>query len=236
MTIHYDPKPDSASPYSRVNKRYAQTVLRDTTAPSPGLYRAAFKRVLDIALVCLAAPIIVLTVALLALGAARDGGNPFYCQDRVGRDGRVFRMWKLRTMVLDADARLADHLASDATARREWDTSQKLKSDPRITRFGRMLRKCSLDELPQLWNVLTGEMSLVGPRPMMTSQQDIYPGTAYYRLRPGITGSWQVSRRNESSFAERAGFDTDYEQSLALGTDLRLLVRTVGVVLRATGY
>ena len=236
MTIHYDPKPDSASHYSRVNNRYAQTVLRDTTAPSSGLYRTAFKRVLDIALVCLAAPIIVLTVALLALGAARDGGNPFYCQDRVGRDGRVFRMWKLRTMVLDADARLADHLASDATARREWDTSQKLKSDPRITRFGRMLRKCSLDELPQLWNVLTGEMSLVGPRPMMTSQQDIYPGTAYYRLRPGITGSWQVSRRNESSFAERAGFDTDYEQSLALGTDLRLLVRTVGVVLRATGY
>ena len=105
-----------------------------------------------------------------------------------------------------------------------------------ITRFGRVLRKSSLDELPQLWNVLLGDMSLVGPRPMMPCQRDLYPGSAYYRLRPGITGPWQVSRRNESTFADRARFDTDYDQTLSLGTDLGLLISTVRVVVRATGY
>jgi exopolysaccharide production protein ExoY len=236
MTVHYDPKLVSKSTDKPANDRYAQTFLRESVEPAHGIYRAGLKQVLDIAVICLAAPIILLTVAILALCVAADGGNPFYSQDRVGRNRRVYRMWKLRTMVVDADEKLAAHLASDPVARLEWDTTQKLKCDPRITRFGRLLRKCSLDELPQLWNVLIGDMSLVGPRPMMTSQQDLYPGTAYYRLRPGITGPWQVSRRNESSFAERAHFDNDYDRTVSLATDLRLLGATVGVVLRATGY
>lgn len=139
-------------------------------------------------------------------------------------------------MVKDADARLETHLASDNAARGEWDTTQKLKADPRITPFGRFLRKSSFDELPQLWNVLKGDMSLVGPRPMMPEQAPLYPGEAYYTLRPGITGLWQVSERNATAFADRAHYDTRYEQSLSLVTDLRILMATIRVVLRGTGY
>ena len=199
-------------------------------------YRHGFKRLLDVVLVCLTAPLIIVTVGILALIVGRDGANPFYFQDRVGRGGRVFRMWKLRSMVPDAHEKLDAYLATDPAARAEWDSTQKLKSDPRITRFGLILRKSSLDELPQLYNVLRGDMSLVGPRPMMTNQRGLYPGTAYYRLRPGITGPWQVSQRNETSFADRAYFDHDYDRNLSLMTDLRLLISTVRVVLRATGY
>ena len=117
----------------------------------------------------------------------------------------------------------------------EWTSKQKLSNDPRITKFGRILRRTSADELPQLINVLTGDMSLVGPRPMMPSQQALYPGHAYYRLRPGLTGSWQVSERNASTFADRAKYDDSYEQDLSFGTDLGIIARTVGVVLRCTG-
>ena len=121
-------------------------------------------------------------------------------------------------------------------ARLEWNSTQKLKADPRITRLGRLLRKTSMDELPQLWNVLIGDMSLVGPRPMMPSQRSLYNGTAYYALRPGITGPWQVSERNEVEFSQRAEFDREYEENVSLLTDLRLLVATTQVVIRGTGY
>jgi lipopolysaccharide/colanic/teichoic acid biosynthesis glycosyltransferase len=202
-----------------------------------GFYRNGLKRVLDVTLVLLAAPIMVTLVLGLALALLiMEGGVPFYRQDRVGRGGKIYKMWKLRSMVHDAETRLADHLAADPLARAEWDSTQKLKADPRITRFGRLLRKSSMDELPQLWNVLLGDMSLVGPRPMMDGQQGLYPGIAYYRLRPGITGFWQVSKRNESTFAERADFDDRYDREVSLATDLRLLTATVGVVIRATGH
>jgi lipopolysaccharide/colanic/teichoic acid biosynthesis glycosyltransferase len=144
-------------------------------------------------------------------------------------------MWKLRSMVANADQLLSVYLAENPDARIEWDHSQKLRYDPRITRVGRIIRKTSLDELPQLWNVLRGDMSLVGPRPMMVDQQELYPGTAYYALRPGITGFWQVSVRNESSFSERAHFDADYLGRMSFVTDLKVLARTVSVVLNGTG-
>lgn len=201
-----------------------------------GVYRHGLKQIIDFALVMLAAPIVLPVVLIIALFVMRDGHSPFYWSERVGRNGRVFRMMKLRTMVHDADARLETFLASDKAAAAEWVTSQKLKHDPRITRFGRVLRKTSLDELPQLWNVLTGDMSLVGPRPMMPNQRKIYPGRAYYSLRPGVTGPWQVSDRNECGFAKRADFDLDYYRTLSFQNDLRLLARTVVVVLRGTGY
>ena len=191
---------------------------------------------LDIVFVLMAAPVVLPIVLILALLVARDGAAPFYLQDRVGRAGRVFRIWKLRTMVKDADARLEAHLAADPAARMEWDATQKLKDDPRITRLGRILRKSSLDELPQLWNVLKGDMSLVGPRPMMVSQRPLYGGRSYYALRPGVTGLWQISDRNECDFSARAGFDDIYERSVSLGTDLTVLARTVSVVVRGTGY
>jgi lipopolysaccharide/colanic/teichoic acid biosynthesis glycosyltransferase len=127
-------------------------------------------------------------------------------------------------------------LAADPLLRQEWNQTQKLKADPRITRVGRLLRKSSLDELPQLWNVLIGDMSLVGPRPMMTSQQALYPGQAYYALRPGLTGYWQISERNESSFADRAGYDDRYERDVSLATDIRVLFATLRAVARGTGY
>jgi len=200
-----------------------------------GLYRSAFKRALDILLVLVFAPILVPLVALLALLVWRDGSNPFYKQWRIGLDGRVFLIWKLRSMVPDADAQLEAHLAANPAARAEWDRSQKLMNDPRVTPLGRLLRRTSLDELPQLWNVLKGDMSLVGPRPMMPDQQKLYPGTAYYRLRPGVTGFWQISSRNRSSFANRSKFDACYERKLSLGTDLRVLLSTVRVVMRCTG-
>ena len=166
---------------------------------------------------------------------ALDGSSPFYWSDRVGRGGKTFRMLKLRTMVPNADKLLEEYLSRNAEAMLEWNSTQKLKSDPRITAVGRLLRKTSLDELPQLWNVLIGDMSLVGPRPMMPSQRALYSGTAYYALRPGITGPWQVSVRNESEFAQRVDFDAKYDRTISFATDVKLLLATVRVVFRGTG-
>lgn len=202
----------------------------------PSAYRGGLKRGLDIALVLLSVPFVVPLIGFMALMVRSDGGPAFFRQTRVGHGGRDYTMWKLRSMVIDADALFAFHLAADPIARAEWDATQKLKSDPRITRVGQFLRKSSLDELPQLWNVLTGAMSLVGPRPMMPCQKPLYPGQAYYRLRPGITGPWQVSARNEGRFDDRASFDDAYERDLSLATDVGLILRTFRVMLRATGY
>jgi len=142
----------------------------------------------------------------------------------------------LRSMVVDAEDRLKVHLDCDPVARHQWDSTQKLKQDPRVTRIGRLLRKTSMDELPQLLNVLNGTMSLVGPRPMMVSQRHLYYGRAYYRLRPGITGLWQISARNESEFVARVRYDDEYHRNLSCWLDLKILIRTVVVVLRGTGY
>ena len=211
------------------------SVSRAPTA-APSLYRDGFKRLFDSLAIFVCLPVVLPIILVLALVVMRDGAAPFYRQTRIGRGGRLYTMWKLRSMVDDAAARLETHLASDSDARREWAISQKLKADPRITSFGRFLRKSSLDELPQLWNVLKGDMSLVGPRPMMPEQAPLYPGEAYYTLRPGITGLWQVSERNATAFADRAHYDERYEEELSLANDLRILMATVRVVLRGTGY
>jgi lipopolysaccharide/colanic/teichoic acid biosynthesis glycosyltransferase len=204
-------------------------------ALKPCIYRAFGKRTLDVFIVIAGAPVGVMLIAFAALLAVLGGQSPFYVQPRVGKDGKIFRMLKIRTMVADADTVLEDYLAQHPSARKEWDEKQKLKDDPRISRFGAFLRKTSLDEMPQLWNVLKGDMSIVGPRPMMVNQQSLYPGKAYYMLRPGITGPWQVSDRHHSSFSSRAIFDAEYNQGLSLKNDLRILARTVEVVLRCTG-
>lgn len=211
-------------------------VRRVPLRPRPGLYRNGCKRALDTVIILLTLPFTVPVILTLALCIALDGGKPLYRSPRVGRYGRVFGMLKLRTMVNDSEALLARHLAENPAARAEWESTQKLKNDPRITRMGRFLRKSSMDELPQLWNVLVGEMSMVGPRPMMPNQQHLYPGIAYYSLRPGLTGSWQVTARNESEFCQRSDYDQAYDKELSLGTDLSLLIKTVGVVMKGTGY
>jgi exopolysaccharide production protein ExoY len=207
----------------------------DPAGTGGGAYRRLFKRVLDVTAILAAMPIVVPVVGALALLVAREGGSPFYSQSRVGRNGKTFRMWKLRSMVTDADQRMEKYLAANPEARAEWDSTQKLRHDPRVTRFGHFLRRSSLDELPQLWNVLRGDMSLVGPRPMMLNQQSMYPGTAYYRLRPGVTGFWQTAGRNRTTFEARAEYDAAYDNDLSLAVDLRILARTVGVVLKGTG-
>ncbi|MDU8926214.1 sugar transferase [Alisedimentitalea sp. MJ-SS2] len=200
------------------------------------VYRRGFKRMLDVLIVLAALPAtLALLVPLMAI-IALDGRSPVYIQKRLGKDGRVFRMFKLRSMVAGADQILEEYLERNPEARKEWDRTQKLKSDPRITGFGTFIRKTSLDELPQLINVLFGSMSLVGPRPMMVQQKELYPGAAYFEMRPGITGFWQVSERNETSFAERAHFDTAYFRRMSLVTDVKVLAQTVKVVFRATGH
>ncbi|MGB7318425.1 MAG: sugar transferase [Planktotalea sp.] len=200
------------------------------------LYGSIIKPTLDVILTLLVAVPAVLIVGLFALIIMKDGHNPFYRQTRLGKNGRAFGMWKLRSMVPNAESVLDDYLAQNPEARREWDLTQKLKSDPRITPIGRLIRKTSIDELPQLLNVFSGDMALVGPRPMMLDQRVMYPGVAYYAMRPGITGFWQTSSRNESSFAERATFDASYFSEMSLATDLRVLLKTVGVVFAGTGY
>ncbi len=225
--------------YSEFDTGLPGSAYVDTIGGAPRrlrLYRFYFKRAFDILAVLIAAPIVLPVVLLMGLLATLDGGPAFYSQDRIGRGGKVFRIWKLRSMVVNADQHLEAYLASDPAARAEWNEHQKLKNDPRITAVGKLIRKTSLDELPQLWNVLKGDMSLVGPRPMMPGQAPLYPGRAYYRLRPGLTGFWQISDRNETSFASRAAYDTQYARRLSLPTDIFVLCVTVWVVLRGTGY
>ncbi|WP_040646095.1 sugar transferase [Rubellimicrobium thermophilum] len=211
-------------------------VLRAAILPAAhGLYDRGLKRAFDLILaLILLLPMLAVLLPLMLL-VALDGHSPIYVQPRLGRGGRVFPMFKLRSMVPDAERALAAHLAADPQARAEWDRHQKLRHDPRVTRLGALLRRSSLDELPQIFNVLLGHMSFVGPRPMLPEQRMLYPGSEYFAMRPGITGLWQTSVRNESSFAERAGFDRRYFQTLSFATDLRLLLRTVRVVLRGTG-
>lgn len=211
------------------SSRYSRHLFSD-------FYTDVFKRLIDVVAVVLALPLVVLIISVLAILILLGGHTPFYSQLRVGRGGKHFRMWKLRTMVHDADNTLKVYLDQNPSAKEEWERHQKLRYDPRITFVGRFLRKSSLDEIPQLFNVLIGDMSLVGPRPMMVGQEEIYPGRSYYNHRPGLTGPWQISDRNESSFAGRAWFDDMYDREVSLLNDFGILLRTVGVVWRCTGH
>jgi lipopolysaccharide/colanic/teichoic acid biosynthesis glycosyltransferase len=138
-------------------------------------------------------------------------------------------------MVLDADEALVRYLERDPQAKAEWDRTQKLRRDPRVTWIGRFLRKHSIDELPQLWNVLTGDMSLVGPRPILVNQRSLYPGTLYGGLGPGITGLWQVTDRHLSAFSDRAHLDRLYAERVSLRTDVTIMLRTLRPLFVGTG-
>lgn len=202
-----------------------------------GTYGRVGKRALDLVLVAISLPVVLPVILLCALALWLESGLPFYQQRRLGEDGRVFKLLKLRTMVRDADRMMERLLASDPMLRAEWDATQKLKNDPRITPVGAFLRATSLDELPQIWNVVLGEMSLVGPRPMMPDQLPLYGDPyAYFAVKPGITGLWQVSARNENRFDYRCQVDAKYLKTMSLWTDIVLMFRTIGVVARRTGY
>lgn len=221
----------------RLQAPYASAAAAGIALSAPRTVRLypILKRSFDVAAVVVTSPLTLALVGTMALLVRLDGGRAFYRQQRLGKDGRIFSIWKLRSMVPDAEQRLRDYLETNPEAKQEWTKAQKLRQDPRITWIGKYLRKYSLDELPQLFNVLRGDMSLIGPRPICVDQRRLYPGTAYYRLRPGLTGLWQVNERNNCSFAERAGYDTRYAAELSLSLDMHILSRTVLVVTRGTG-
>ncbi|WP_439103151.1 sugar transferase [Celeribacter marinus] len=202
------------------------------------IYAGGLKRVFDIAFALAISPIALPLIAILWALVRIEGKPAIYAHLRVGKDGHLFQCYKLRTMKLDADAILARLCAEDPDIAAEWHTYQKLENDPRITQMGRFLRATSLDELPQLWNVITGDMSFVGPRPYTPDQETMYEnagGRAYRDMRPGITGIWQVEGRSATTFIDRARFDNDYGVRQSLALDLSLIVRTVGVVFAKTG-
>jgi len=201
------------------------------------LYRRAGKRVLDLAIAIPALVVSAPLIAVLLIVVALDGGKPLFGHRRVGRDGRMFSCFKIRTMVPDAAERLAELLRTDPMARAEWEATQKLVDDPRITRLGRILRKTSLDELPQLWNVIRGDMSIVGPRPVVEDELRHYGRrvAAYKSVRPGLTGLWQVSGRNDVSYSTRVALDARYVRSHTLPRDLAIILLTPMIMLRPTG-
>lgn len=217
--------------------RASSTFTRQKTVPTARApYRNGGKRALETMLIIMSLPFFLPIMALCIVALWFEGGNPFYRQIRLGRNGKRFSILKLRTMVRNADEVLEDYLASDPEMRREWDEKQKLIHDPRVTPVGSALRSSSLDELPQLWNVLTGDMSLIGPRPMMPEQLPLYGNPAqYFALRPGITGLWQISARNENRFSFRNEVDAAYNEKLSLWGDIKIIFKTVGVMLRRTG-
>jgi exopolysaccharide production protein ExoY len=166
-----------------------------------------------------------------------DGGPVFFVQQRVGRNGRMFPCLKMRSMFVDADKRLEQLLEQDEAARREWNATQKLRRDPRLTVVGAFIRKRSLDELPQFLNVLLGHMSVVGPRPIIVEEIVRYGHRFghYCAVQPGITGLWQINGRNNADYRSRVAMDVVYARRRSLGMDLRILAATVPVVVLGAG-
>jgi undecaprenyl-phosphate galactose phosphotransferase len=201
--------------------------------PPARLAKPAFDFAIALGLVLFLAPLLL----ALALLIRRDGGPAVFAHRRIGINGRPFGCFKFRTMVTDAEHRLAALLASDAAAAAEWAATHKLKADPRITRLGAFLRRTSLDELPQLFNVLRGEMSLVGPRPVVASEMPRYAeDAAYYcKARPGLTGLWQVSGRSDTSYERRVRLDVWYVRNWSFWHDLAILIKTIPAVLLGRG-
>ena len=202
--------------------------------PSP---KNGTKRLFDLVVVIFVLPVLSPLIVLLWLIVRMDGGPGFFGHERIGRNGVSFRCWKIRSMVPNSEERLKDYLANNPEAAREWSENFKLRNDPRITPIGKYLRKSSLDELPQFWNVLLGEMSLVGPRPVSRDELQMYSIhlESYLSMSPGITGPWQVSGRNNLTYEQRVAIDVDYSRQAHLRLDIKILLKTASVVLRRTG-
>lgn len=198
----------------------------------------AAKRALDIFLVILAIPLLLpLILGLVIILRIKDPGPLLYGHRRIGFGGREFSCWKFRTMVVDGDAVLERHFRSNPAAEAVWKEQRKLVDDPRVTSIGAVLRKLSLDELPQLLNVLKGEMSLVGPRPVVQAELDHYGASArhYLTARPGLTGLWQISGRSDTTYAERVRLDRFYVANWNLWQDLRIIFMTIPAVVMSRG-
>ncbi len=212
----------------------AVEVRRDLLLPLPRFT----KRAIDLLIVGLTIPAVALAILLLGLLVRLESAGPiFYGHLRIGRDHSNFRIWKIRTMQVNGDELLQNALAKDGALREEWLRDRKLRHDPRITRVGKFLRKTSLDELPQIWNVLRGEMSLVGPRPIVEEEIPTYGRnfSLYCRVTPGLTGLWQVSGRNAVSSRDRVRLDSYYVRNWSPWLDIHILARTARVVLTGDG-
>jgi len=191
----------------------------------------------DLVIALMLLVLLALPLVYLAWQIRRDGGPAIFAHTRVGQYGREFACFKFRTMCMDAEEQLRILLASDPAVRDEWERDFKLRNDPRITKIGQFLRKTSLDELPQIFNVIRGEMSLVGPRPVIQAELAQYKEDVDYFLmvRPGITGLWQVSGRNELAYDTRVYLDTWYVKNWSLWYDIAILFKTIKVVLERKG-
>lgn len=202
------------------------------------LYTLFGKRFLDLLIVTAAIIPVSLIVGVAYLIVRLNGGPGFYSQLRVGKDGKLFKCYKLRTMHVDAEERLKTLCAENPEIAAEWHKNQKLKNDPRIIRFGKFMRETSIDELPQVYNVLFGDMSIIGPRPFTPDQNEFYReagGSAYYQLKPGLTGLWQIKARGSSEFVTRVVYDNAYARTLSLKNDILIVLKTFAVVLARTG-
>jgi len=196
------------------------------------------KRIFDlVTTICGGLMILPILLVLAVLVGIDNRGRIIFAHRRVGRNGKLFPCYKFQSMVPDAQERLEEYLAQNSEARKEWEESFKLTNDPRVTKLGAFLRKTSLDELPQLWNVLMGDMSLVGPRPIVTKEIERYGDyiREYYMVPPGITGMWQVNGRSDTTYEERVAMDTWYVRNWSIWIDLVYLFKTVKTVFTGKG-
>jgi lipopolysaccharide/colanic/teichoic acid biosynthesis glycosyltransferase len=203
-----------------------------------GVHYRLVKRLLDIFIVCSLLPCLLpLILIVAAIVRISSPGPILYRQRRMGRFGREFSLWKFRSMYANSDEILRNHLQLNHEAAREWAQSRKLKMDPRVTRLGNVLRRASLDELPQFLNVLAGSMSLVGPRPIVSAERAQYRNAYFFyaSAKPGLTGLWQVSGRSDLTYHQRVSLDEEYVRRWNLALDIRILWRTAGVVWGAKG-
>ena len=221
---------------STADSASAEGLALNMAEPRVTFYTKYGKRLFDIVLALILLPVLVPMLLVIAAGMAHKG-KIIFGHRRIGRGGREFTCYKFRTMVVDADRQLAELLASDPTARAEWDRDQKLKDDPRVTRLGRVLRTTSLDELPQIWNVLCGDMSFVGPRPITRGEILKYGSQAevYLSTRPGVTGPWQVEDRGTVNYANRIIADVSYVANMNFRRDIKLIAQTALVPLMMSG-
>lgn len=201
------------------------------------IFFKAIKRIFDFLGALVILIIISPFILYLIYKVSRDGGPAFYGHERIGRNGQTFKCYKFRSMIINSKEVLDELLKNDENAKEEWNATFKLKNDPRITKIGQFLRKTSLDELPQLWNVIKGEMSLVGPRPIIAEELERYGDKVDYYLcvRPGMTGSWQVSGRSDVSYDERVALDVDYVTNWHFWGDIIILFKTISVVFTRDG-
>src|SRR5215475_8331030 len=237
--------PESRTAAIEDSYSYAETISRPAAwsrrldaMPSQLFRYRVIKRFLDVFLIVFFSPLVLLALGIVSVLVMLSSPGPiFYSHRRIRKNGAFFSMWKFRTMCVNSAEVLEEHLSRHPAARAEWNKTHKLRQDPRITRIGLFLRRYSLDELPQLWNVLRGHMSLVGPRPIVAAEVEKYADSFEYycKVKPGLTGLWQVSGRSELTYDERVALDCSYVNRWSLRGDIKILLKTFSVVVNQDG-